>query len=365
MMNHEVVIYIHGISPDKDLATIANAREAEDLRVIHDPQRKSEISHEKEYKALKLGISRFIRGEDRQKAWDQAKHCFTEWGWEYQESDAGNLGASHRLADAKHKLGQRVIQAIKDSYWVSLIPQKAVRKLALYGLSDVFYYISHDGRYSIRTRICHQIANRLRGVLDDPNANISLTLIGHSAGSVVALDLVSYLFTDDELFMEELIEQARELDKEIIDAKKQRKLEGGLYRKIDAVFDDSQDVVYNLMMLKSIKDDRRLTLKRLITMGSPIAMMALRSDQRIKEFAYGNRVSLASLGLVGAGERLDNPCWVNIWNKYDPISFPVEPMVKEGSSVKDFHLRVAWNPLKSHTNYWNSKNVHRLLARLW
>jgi len=109
-----------------------------------------------------------------------------------------------------------------------------------------------------------------------------------------------------------------------------------------------------------------LTLKRLITMGSPVAMMALRRDQRIRDLAYdGNRVSLASLGFADAGDAIDNPRWVNIWNKYDPISFPVEPMVEESSSVKDFHLKVAWNPLKSHTNYWNSKNVHRLLAELW
>jgi hypothetical protein len=361
-MDHEVVIYIHGISPDEKLATFADERKVERL-TDQVRQRKIEISHQSEYEKLKNGISRFIRDESRQKAWNQVDYCFTEWGWEFQETDAQNLGAGHRLKDAQHQLGQRVIQAIKDSYWITLIPQQSIRKLALYGLSDVFYYVSSDGGHSIKRRICHQIASRLRDVLDDPSAQVSLTLIGHSAGSVIALDLLPFL---DELSMEELIEQKTGLDKEISVAQKQRKQEGGGYRKIDAVFDDSRDVIDSLMRLKSLKDDRRLTLKRLITMGSPVAMMALRRDQRIRDLAYdGNRVSLASLGFADAGDAIDNPRWVNIWNKYDPISFPVEPMVEESSSVKDFHLKVAWNPLKSHTNYWNSKNVHRLLAELW
>ena len=365
-MNHEVVIYIHGISPDEHLATIANAVELEELRAIHDPQRKSKISHKSEYEKLKKGISGFIRDESRQKAWDQAEHCFTEWGWEFQETDASNLGASHRLKDAQLLLGQRVIQAIKDSYWITFVPQATIRKLALYGLSDVFYYVSRDGRHSIRARICDQIANCLGGVLDDPDAHISLTLIGHSAGSVIALDLMSYLFTDDELFMSELIEQAGDLDKTGARIKKQkREQKDHVYTKIEAVLDDSRGVVENLMMLKKLKDDRRLNLKRLITMGSPITLMAFRSDQRIRDLAYGNRVPSASIGLFGVDGASDNPCWVNIWNKYDPISFPVDPMMEEGSSVRDYHLRVAWNPLKSHTNYWNSGNVHRLLAGLW
>lgn len=311
-MNHEVVIYIHGISPDEGLATIAKVREGQDLSDIHDPRRKSDMSHEKDFKALRLGISRFIRGEDRQKAWDQANHCYTEWGWEYQESDAQNLGASHRLADAQKELGQRVIQAIGDSYRVTLIPLMWFRRLALYGLSDVFYCVSSDGQHSIRARLYDQIANRLSSLLDDANAQISLTLIGHSAGSVIALDLMSYLFTDDDLFMGGLKEQARGLDKEISVAKKEREQHGGGHQKSHAVSEDTRAVVENLIRLKSIKDDKRLTLRRLITMGSPIAMLALRSDQSIRELAYGDPVSLASIGLPGTREGLDGPYWANI-----------------------------------------------------
>jgi hypothetical protein len=161
-----------------------------------------------------------------------------------------------------------------------------------------------------------------------------------------------------------LIEQASELDEKISVAKGEKRKKGTIRRKKDAVLDDSRGVVENLMMLKSIKNDGRLTLKRLITMGSPIAMMALRSNQWIRYLAYGRRISLASIGLVNTRAEEDSPSWVNIWNKYDPISFPVEPIVEEGSAVKDFHSRIAWNPLMSHTGYWQSKNVHRILARL-
>lgn len=365
-MNQEVVIYIHGITPDEKLATIAKAKDFEDLRSIHEPENKAKVSHENEYMALRSGISQRIKDDAKQASWDQAVHCFTEWGWEYQESDAANLGASHRLADAQHELGQRVLRAIKDAYWIKFIPLP-IRKLTLYGMSDIFYYVSHDGRASIRARICHQIASQLRDILDEPSINISLTLLGHSAGSVIALDLVSYLFTDDELFMEELIEQARNLEKSKADAEKQRRSEGGLYRKIDAVIDDSLDFVEGLMKLKSAKNDGRLTLKSLVTMGSPVSMMALRSDRRIKDLAYGgSRVSLESLGLKSSSDEREDDCWINIWNKSDPISFPVKPMMEESNLVKDFCVRVlSLNPIKWHTGYWSSKKVQRLLARKW
>ncbi|MCW9708141.1 hypothetical protein [Fodinibius salsisoli] len=364
-MDQQVIIYIHGISPDENLATIAKVIDGEDLREIQDPQRKMELSHRKEYEALQSGVKRYLRKENKQEEWDKAEHCFTEWGWEYQESDAQNLGASHRLKDAQHYLGQRVIKAITDSYWFTLLPQKAIRKLALYGLADAFYYISSDGRKSIRARIYHLIGNRLGNLLSDPDSTITITIIGHSAGSVVAFDLVNYLFTEDKLSMTELLEEANALEKNISELRKLREQHEMPFTKGDAALEDTLSFVKSLITLKSIKEDNRLTLRRLITMGSPIAMMALRSDKRIRDLAYGNRIPLDSLGLTANGKNSEAPLWVNMWNKYDPISFPVEPMVEESPNVKDYHLRTAWNPLNSHTNYWHSKNVHRLLARLW
>jgi hypothetical protein len=179
------------------------------------------------------------------------------------------------------------------------------------------------------------------------------------------LDLVDYLFTDDEYFPftdpDLDIEKRMQIFHEINDPESDDPAVG--HRKIDAVQRDSFDAEKRLAQLREMTEDGRLTLKRLITMGSPISMLILRSDRRIRDLAYGGRVSPSSVGIDGSGEKPDDPAWVNIWNKYDPISFPVAPIMEEGAPVTDFHVRVAWNPLKSHTGYWTSKNVHRLLAR--
>lgn len=227
--------------------------------------------------------------------------------------------------------------------------------------------MSLEGGDSIRKSIYQQISNYLSNTLADPNANISLTLIGHSAGSVVAFDLMTYLFASEEISIGSYEEQAASLRKQLVETTKKWKQNGKHFGRTKkcAVLSDSLSVAENFIRLKSIKSEGRLTLRRLITMGSPIAMMAFRNDDIVRSLAYGERIPLASIGLPSGSECLDAPYWINIWNKYDPISFPVEPMFEQGLSVKDFHLRIGWNPLTTHVNYWNSKNVHRLLAKLW
>lgn len=362
MSNHEVVVYIHGISPNENLATFKVSNDG-NLEFNHKKQQVSEISHKSEYEALRAGVEKYLK-EDKYHLWDKAKHCLSEWGWEYKESDAQNIGASHRLKDAQHQLGQRVIQSIKDSYWISLLPI-GIRKLSLYGLSDAFYYISSDGRESVSARIYQQVYEQLSAVLSAKEDTVSLTLIGHSAGSVIAFDLLNYLFNEDDVYLEVLKEKASAIEDRISKLKEYRVKNHKPYTKREASENDTLDVIKSQISLKTMKTEGRIKLRRLITMGSPIAMMILRSDENIRGLAYGNRLTPTSLGLPESESIDGGPIWVNIWNKHDPISFPVEPIVEESALVKDFQLRVSWDPRKSHTNYWHSKNVHKLLASIW
>ena len=363
-MPRDLVIYIHGVSPGEGAkpATESSPEELEESR--------SELSHGPEYQELREGVGSAL-GTAACERWREATtHCYTEWGWEHEESDASNLGRSHRLSDAQHYLGQRIMKVIAESYRFSVFPQRPVRALSLYGLSDVFYYVSADGNRSIRARISQQIAKTGAELLDDRQQRVFLTVIGHSAGSVIALDLVSYLFGGKTEFFEDFESEQSSLESEI-DKVRRRGSEQGVpfgFNKNDHVLMDTLEASRRIEELKSAAGEGRLALKLLCTMGSPISMLAFRSDDAIGRIAYQGRLPLQELGITrpepDSGET-DTPRWINIWDRHDPISFPIAPLVEESPIVEDHHLTVSWNPLASHTSYWSSAGVHRLLAEHW
>ncbi len=364
-MSRDLVIYIHGISPGEGAKPAAESSR-EELE-----ESRSRLGHTAEYQRLNEGVGGALKAADRERWRVATTHCYTEWGWEHEESDASNLGRSHRLSDAQHYLGRRVLQEIADSHRFSAFPKRPVRALSLYGLSDVFYYVSADGNRSIRARVSQQIAKTGAELLDDRGQRVFLTVIGHSAGSVVALDLVTYLFGSGTSFFEEFESEQKSLGSQI-DVAKQRSSESGVpfgFTKMDHVLMDTLEASRRIEELKSAAGEGRLLLKLLCTMGSPISMLAFRSDDAIRRIAYGGRLSLQDLGIARGepgSDEAEAPLWLNIWDRHDPISFPIAPLVDESPLVEDHHhLSLTWNPVASHTRYWRSAKVHRLLARHW
>lgn len=368
MSSRELVLFVHGISPDSNLATVAAAKNYEEYLQIQDPDRKQGISHAKEYQSLSDGVARYIADDDKKQAWESAKRCFAEWGWESEELETGHLGASHRLIDAQVNIAARELVAICQAYRFSFVPQGPIRNLSLLGLSDIFYYLSGDDNKSIKARIYQLVAGTIKHLLDDAG-EISLTVIGHSAGSVIARDLVEHLFTDDPEDSKTLEELRQEYEalKERVEKYRERRIKKGIPKKKTALNQDNVDILKSRVRLREAKESGRVSLRRLITMGSPIAMLALRSDSMIRAFAYngGGQISSEHYGNRNGEELTNKPYSINVWNKYDPISFPVEPVYGPEGAVKDFHTFVSWNPLKSHTNYWHSNKVRRLIAEMW
>lgn len=358
-MLRDVIIYIHGVSPDESLVTVTDAYMSEGQRPTH------RSGHAPAYTALHEGVARRMSNPARRAAWQGALHCHTEWGWEYEDSDA-RLGASHRLIDAQHHLAQRTIRKMKRPwFWGSLM--SPMRKLQLYGLSDVFYYVTQDGRISIRDRIADQIGASLGELLDEPDAQLSFTLVGHSAGSVISLDIVTFLLADEQSFIDDL-DSLKERES-ALKSQIGRFDRGGRRTKGSAVIADTLEVVQRQRKLLTGIQEKRFTLRRLFTMGSPITMLALRSDEDIRSLAYGNPMPLVQLGFGHANgttnDQRDTLRWANIWDIRDPISFPVEPLVEESPVVKDFHVRTSLNFVKSHTAYWTSHQVHGVIAEQW
>lgn len=321
----EVLVYIHGVSP------------------------LGQESHDAEYRALHEGI-RAKRPEFPQ------SYCGVEWGWHAQ---GDNTATSHKLlSDAESNLGARAIKAVDDPNDFTLnllrVAVEKFRPLMIYNFSDMFYYASEDGKNALRYAVAERIVEAVGPTGGEP---VSLTLLGHSAGSVIAFDFLFYLFyqprTVQEFIHPEKVRAGPSTRTAVARTRPQ----------VDKTLTD-------LERLKSLAQSGQLRVRRLFTFGSPITPLAFRSDKILEVLARDSRLTVADYGLLrndpAFGPPLPGPRWVNIWDKDDVIAWPVEPLMAEaGSSVVDRYIDVSDSPTSAHGAYWTSSNVHAEMARSW
>lgn len=308
--SHEAIVYIHGVSQDLDGA-----------------------SHADQYQAMNDGIRRVSP------SWP-ASYLGIEWGW-HPVVEAGY--GHQRLAEAQKALGDRVMTAIHRSADWTINPGRIIadnlRRLLFYGMADAFYYVSEDGKRTIRNAIARRVAAFLQPRLAD-DGPVSLTLLGHSAGSVIAMDFLFFLFYPDE-------------------GRSHVYLPSG---------DPSED---DAMVLRRLAQAGRLRLRRLFTFGSPVTMLACRSNAVVDILAGGGRLDPRDYGLLSgfsAASALEGPRWLNVWDRDDPIAWPVEPLIARGTGgpcAEDVYIDVSDSISRSHTAYWQSSSVHRLIGQRW
>ncbi|MGE5279388.1 MAG: hypothetical protein ACM3L6_01415, partial [Deltaproteobacteria bacterium] len=90
-------------------------------------------------------------------------------------------------------------------------------------------------------------------------------------------------------------------------------------------------------------------LGNVFTMGSPIALFALR---------YGAELFNQPIEVKAPGR------WVNILDADDPIAYPLKPLNKEYDHAVLADREVSVGPLGvAHTRYWNAPVVHALIGR--
>ena len=108
-----------------------------------------------------------------------------------------------------------------------------------------------------------------------------------------------------------------------------------------------------------------------MTFGSPIAFTIFRNDEILQTLANDGQLDPAHYGLrsdFGNGlPKLTGPRWINFWDKDDPISFPIEPLVAESDSdlALDVYSDVSDSLTGAHNAYWDNEGVHREIAVRW
>lgn len=311
----EIIIFVHGVSSDQ-------------LGRRHDA----------EYDALFSGVS---AAAIQSSAWRTAEVCRVEWGWNYAATN--DARSQQLLTLAQTTLGERLLPVVNEAYDPTINPGRfvvnAFRPLMVYGFSDMFYYVSNDGKAAVRGALAEQIVDFVEAGRGDPREPISLTIVGHSAGSVIAFDFCYYLFAqEDRRFVQDPVR--------------------GLYNE-------------EIKQLRSMALEGRLRVRRLITIGSPITMLACRNDTVVQILAEGGRLNPSWYGLTQNPPafgplKLRGPRWINVWDKDDPIAFPIEPLMDNRTrSVADVYVNVSSNIAEAHNLYWSHPEVHSHLATHW
>lgn len=315
------------------------------LIYIHGVSQENNQNHRETYNSLHDGVTAVKRDFPNRADWVSANRCDVEWGWHYDTQVS--FEGDRLLAAAQEKFAERVFPQIEETRdWTAnpvRLMLESLRELTIKGFSDMCYYASRDGKNSIRATIAAQILQSIRQPLEN-NEPISLTFLGHSAGSVVAFDFLFYLFAPQEILKQhEFIEIER--------------------------YDVTADRVEDFRKLRHLAETGKLRVRRLITFGSPISMLAFRSNAVLEILANGNKLNSSYYGFDRNPEGFGNPLpgarWLNFWDKDDFIAWPVTELMEDSPAVEDIYTDIGDRTTTVHNEYWKSKVMHEEIAARW
>ena len=304
---NEVLVFIHGITPDPQPG-----------------------SHTPDYQTLYQNIVNALRAipdpENKKPAFPLPL-IEVEWGWQsnsYPTTNDEYLAMAELALSGKAFKEEAGFENIDFTLNPFRLLRPMVRGLIFYGFADLMYYISSDGERAIRNRVFKYIADQVRdcGWMES-EANLSLTFVTHSAGTLIAHDLLYHLFRGPDLPSE--IQEVNEV-------------------------------------LRKLVYTNRLRVRRLYTMGSPLAPLMFRSNSLIAKMRDGQKLLPGTIGF-GRDQDLAGPRWINIWDKDDMIAYPVSFLYENGHElVEDKYIDVSDSVLTAHNKYWRSEKVAKYIA---
>lgn len=297
----EIPVFIHGISTERDPATGM-----------------------KQYYQLLRRVKETLKDHPGKRFSDE--EIFITWGVPANPPQAS--GTDQYLAEVERKIQEKVRNSMGGAYSNPFGLTGYVRDFLFYGIADLFYYISADGERDLREHVFNHVSKTIRKMARGTEDHFSLTLFGHSAGSVIAHDLLYHLFSD----------------------RKHESEKGADYRE-------------GMVALREMVDDRRLRIRRLYTFGSPISLLVLRAESLVERFRAGKLLKPEDIGL-GQEATLAGPRWVNFWTRHDLASYPVEFLyLNENGVIEDREVSSSINPASAHTGYWSSDEMAEYIAK--
>ena len=213
---------------------------------------------------------------------------------------------------------------------ISWLAYRPLSEWFIYGLADLFYYVSASGETAVRTSILKQLLDQLktreRAEGAGEAAGLSLTFFSHSAGSVITHDLLFNIF-------------GRPIAKP---------------RPYDGY----------LKQLHDLHATGRLRVRKYYSMGMPLTPLFLAPTlyRRMSTSRRTDVINPADIGLF-AEDDLSNPRMVNFWDTNDPGSFPIEFLYeKAGGEKVVVDKQVSLGGALTHNRYWGSALVAKLIA---
>lgn len=245
-----------------------------------------------------------------------------EWGWE------GSEGKDHALAEAERALAA----CLETNGALSANSRNPVKRLYgemrsyfIFGFADLFYYVSEEGRAAVWENVFGGITRQLAEIegRKGEKAKLSLTFFAHSAGSIVAHDFLYHLFDP----------------------------RGGF-------------LGFGLNDVRKMARRGRLRVRRVYTMGSPIAPSLFRGQALVDKVKTGEKLNPEHIGLK-AGDALGVPRWVNFWDYDDVFSYPIAYLYApsaEGPVLTDVRVELGGFFPQVHRRYAESREVAAAIA---
>jgi hypothetical protein len=300
----EIPVFIHGINPKRYPGT-SRLEYDELLQRVNDKLKLHQ----------KVGFSQ-----------EKDEQIFVTWG---VPTDPPQPSKNDKyLSEAERKIDEKARQSMGAAAYGGILGiHGAARNFFFLGISDIFYYVSSDGKHALRYHVFNYIAQRIREMDRGGRRRFSLTLFGHSAGSVILHDLLFHLFG---------------------------------YKTYSKK--DEGDVFEGMQLLRRLIADGGLRVRHLYTFGSPITPLILRADSLIRKFNNDELLDPADIGLRGDGEAT-NPRWINFWSRYDLISCPVGFLYRSNGTIQDQEISTSLNPGAAHSDYWKSDQMADIIAK--
>jgi len=295
----EVIIYIHGITPAPD----PNLHK-ENFNTFENLLCKALEAKGKNYPAQRVDI---------------------EWGFDLPSI----ITKDKHLAKVERYLYQQVDETA-DKHWdFTLNPTRfiynVIRKNFLLGFSDMFYYVSEDGKEQVRQNVLNTLLDNLPILKNDEV--YYFTIVSHSAGTVIMHDVLFILF-------------------------------GGKSKS----FLTSKSEIDKLETLQKFALNDQVFVKCFVTLGSPITPMIVRSGKLMDKMINNKKIPIDNMG-IKKGPDGEYSKWLNFWDKDDVLSYPIKFLYDDPDNlVEDHYVDISDSFPDVHSAYWSSKKITEIVA---